>query len=99
MVFFGSFILIVTPYSFVNFVMNLNSIFYFAEVYNASVIYNVLYFVTYWELIFYNFFIIVFLFVIGSILHMRYRDHFADFMKWNSDKDDLYLILWWLKSH
>ncbi|MDN5638704.1 MAG: teichoic acid ABC transporter permease, partial [Staphylococcus equorum] len=33
-----------------------------------------------WELTLYNMFIIIFLFVIGSIMHMRYRDQFADFM-------------------
>ena len=80
MVFFASSILIVPPEGIVKDVMQLNPIYYLAEAYRASVLYNEWYFVTHWELTFYNFFIIVFLFVIGSILHMRYRDHFADFM-------------------
>src|SRR5699024_8276674 len=71
MVFFASSILIVPPEGIVKDVMQLNPIYYLAEAYRASVLYNEWYFVTHWELTFYNFFIIVFLFVIVSILHMR----------------------------
>lgn len=80
MVFFASSILIVPPEGIVKQVMQLNPIYYLAEAYRSAVLHKEWYFITHWELTLYNLFIVLFLFMIGSILHMRYRDHFADFM-------------------
>ncbi|AMG18808.1 teichoic acid ABC transporter permease [Staphylococcus saprophyticus] len=80
MVFFASSILIVPPEGIVKDVMKLNPIYYLAEAYRSAVLHKEWYFITHWELTLYNMFIIILLFILGSILHMRYRDHFADFM-------------------
>ena len=80
MVFFASSILIVPPEGIVKDVMQLNPIYYLAEAYRSAVLHKEWYFITHWELTCYNLCIILLLFMVGSFLHMRYRDHFADFM-------------------
>ncbi|KIX90695.1 teichoic acid ABC transporter permease [Staphylococcus microti] len=61
-------------------VMKLNPIYFIAESYRAAILFKEWYFITHWELALYNVFVVLFVFVIGSMLHMRYRDQFADFM-------------------
>ncbi|WP_251518823.1 MULTISPECIES: ABC transporter permease [Staphylococcus] len=80
MVFFASSILIVPPDGIVKQVMQFNPIYYLAEAYRAAVLHKEWYFITHWELTLYNVGFILFMFVVGAFMHMRYRDHFADFM-------------------
>ncbi|MDU7036867.1 MAG: teichoic acid ABC transporter permease, partial [Staphylococcus simulans] len=68
------------PGSIVQKILMLNPIYFIAESYRAAVLYHNWYFIDHWQLALYNVFIVVFIFFVGSILHMRYRDQFADFM-------------------
>lgn len=61
-------------------IMMLNPIYFIAESYRAAILFKEWYFITHWELALYNLFVVLFFFVLGSLLHVRYRDHFADFM-------------------
>jgi teichoic acid transport system permease protein len=79
-VFFVSSILIVPPKGIVTDVMQLNPVYFLAESYRAAILYKDWYFITHWELAVYNIAIVIILFIVGSILHVKYRDHFADFM-------------------
>lgn len=61
-------------------IMMYNPIYVIAESYRAAILFHEWYFIEHWELALYNIFVAVVFFVVGSMLHMRYRDHFADFM-------------------
>ena len=52
---------------------------YFFESYRA-ILFHEWYFIEHWKLLLYNVIVILIFFVLGSILHRRYRDHFADFL-------------------
>lgn len=71
---------IAKPGSIVQKILMLNPIYFIAESYRAAMLFHKWYFIEHWELALYNVFIVLFLFFVGSILHMRYRDQFADFM-------------------
>ena len=60
--------------------MNLNPIYFLAEGYRAALLHKEWYFINHWHLTVYNFVLVLFLFIVGAVVHMRYRDHFADFM-------------------
>lgn len=60
--------------------MMLNPVYFIAESYRAAILFKEWYFITHWELALYNVCVTLLFFVLGSMLHMRYRDHFADFM-------------------
>ena len=79
-VFFVSSILIVPPKGIVTDVMQLNPIYFLAEAYRAAILHHDWYFISHWELAVYNVILVIVLLVVGSILHMKYRDHFADLM-------------------
>ncbi|MGV3243333.1 ABC transporter permease [Staphylococcus sp. 11261D007BR] len=61
-------------------ILMFNPIYFIAESYRAAILYQEWYFIEHWELTLYNVVVVILFFVIGSMLHMRYRDHFADFM-------------------
>lgn len=61
-------------------ILMFNPIYFVAESYRAAILFHEWYFITHWELALYNVCVTAMLFIIGSMLHMRYRDHFADFM-------------------
>lgn len=61
-------------------IMMYNPIYFIAESYRAAILFHEWHFIEHWELALYNVFVAVVFFVVGSMLHMRYRDHFADFM-------------------
>ncbi|MDO5375141.1 MAG: ABC transporter permease [Staphylococcus rostri] len=66
--------------SIVEKIMMLNPIYFIAESYRAAILFKEWYFITHWELALYNVFVVLFFFVVGSMMHVRYRDYFADFM-------------------
>ncbi|MCQ9903422.1 teichoic acid ABC transporter permease, partial [Staphylococcus aureus] len=55
-------------------------IYFLAESYRAAILFHEWYFIEHWKLLIYNVIVILIFFVLGSILHRRYRDHFADFL-------------------
>ena len=61
-------------------IMMFNPVYFIAESYRAAILFHQWYFIDHWKLMLYNICIIILFFVIGSILHKRYRDHFADFL-------------------
>ncbi|MBA8779674.1 ABC transporter permease [Staphylococcus schleiferi subsp. coagulans] len=61
-------------------ILKFNPIFFIAESYRAAILYQKWYFIEHWHLALYNVLVTVVIFIVGSMLHMRYRDHFADFM-------------------
>lgn len=79
-IFFVSSILYPAKTAVVLFVMKLNPIYFLAEAYRAAILHHEWYFITHWHLAVYNLAVVIVLFVIGSILHMRYRDTFDDYM-------------------
>lgn len=60
--------------------MMFNPVYFIAESYRATILFHQWYFIDHWKLMLYNVCIIVIFFTLGSILHKRYRDHFADFL-------------------
>ena len=80
LVFFASNIIINLPEGIVLDIIKFNPIYFLAEGYRAALLHHQWYFIDHWHLTLYNFGVIIVLFVLGSILHMKYRDHFADFM-------------------
>lgn len=79
-IFFVSSILYTPKNEIVMTVMKLNPIYFLAEGYRASVLHHQWYFIEHWHLTLYNLALVTILFIVGSILHIRYRDHFADFI-------------------
>ena len=53
---------------------------YFLVNHIATILFHEWYFIEHWKLLLYNVIVILIFFVLGSILHRRYRDHFADFL-------------------
>ena len=66
--------------SVINDIMKFNPVYFLAESYRAAILFHQWYFIEHWRLLLYNIIIILVFFVLGSILHRRYRDHFADFL-------------------
>lgn len=66
--------------SFVEAVMKLNPVFFFAEAYRASILYDNWYIIEHWRLALYNLGVIAVFFIIGAILHVKFRQRFADFI-------------------
>lgn len=79
-IFFVSSILYLPTNETVLTVMKFNPIFFLAEGYRAAILHHEWFFITHWHLAIYNLCLVIVLFILGSILHMRYRDHFADYM-------------------
>ncbi|WP_145415537.1 ABC transporter permease [Staphylococcus saprophyticus] len=79
-IFFVSSILYAPKNEIVVTVMKLNPIYFLAEGYRAALLHKEWYFINHWHLTVYNFVLVLFLFIVGAVVHMRYRDHFADFM-------------------
>ncbi|OEL05162.1 teichoic acid ABC transporter permease [Staphylococcus succinus] len=79
-IFFVSSILYLPTNETVLTVMKFNPIFFLAEGYRAAILHHEWFFITHWHLAVYNLCLVIVLFILGSILHMRYRDHFADYM-------------------
>ena len=61
-------------------IMLFNPVYFIAESYRAAILFHQWYFIDHWKLMLYNVIIILLFFIVGSILHRRYRDHFADFL-------------------
>jgi teichoic acid transport system permease protein len=61
-------------------IMKLNPVYFIAQSYRAAILFHEWYFIQHWRLLVYNIIVILFFFIVGSILHKRYRDHFADFL-------------------
>ncbi|MBN6204685.1 ABC transporter permease [Staphylococcus saprophyticus] len=80
MVFFVSSILYLPNNDIVMFVMKLNPIYFLAEGYRAAILHHEWYFITHWHLTIYNSVLVILLYILGSIIHMHFRDRFADFM-------------------
>lgn len=60
--------------------IQLNPFYYFANGYRASLLYDEWYIVTHWELTIYNILLVVILLIIGSSIHYKMRDRFADYV-------------------
>ena len=80
MTFFISSILYLPKNDTVMFVMKLNPIYFLAEGYRSAILHHDWFFITHWHLTLYNIALVIFLFIIGSVLHMHFRDRFADFI-------------------
>ena len=61
-------------------IMLFNPLYFIAESNRAAILFHQWYFIDHWKLMLYNVIIILLFFIVGSILHRRYRDHFADFL-------------------
>src|SRR5699024_3252910 len=66
--------------SIVEMFMKFNPVYFYAQAYRASILYDYWYIVEPWRLALYNVSVIALFFVIGSILHVRFRQRFADFI-------------------
>ena len=80
MIFFVSSILYLPNNQLVMTVMQFNPIFFLAEGYRAAILHHEWFFITHWHLTVYNIVLVIFIFSLGSILHVRYRDRFSDFI-------------------
>lgn len=80
MIFFVSSILYLPNNDIVMLVMKFNPIYFLAEGYRAAIFHHEWYFISHWHLTLYNIVLVCLLFILGSILHMHFRDRFADFM-------------------
>ncbi|RIM73942.1 ABC transporter permease [Staphylococcus arlettae] len=78
MVFFISSILYLPKNEVVMTVMKFNPIYFLAEGYRAAILHHEWFFITHWYLTIYNIIVVLILFVLGSILHVSYRDKFSD---------------------
>lgn len=78
MVFFISSILYLPKNEVVMTVMKFNPIYFLAEGYRAAILHHEWFFITHWHLTIYNIIVVLILFVLGSILHVSYRDKFSD---------------------
>ncbi|MFJ8263042.1 ABC transporter permease [Rummeliibacillus sp. NPDC094406] len=61
-------------------ILMLNPFYYLANGYRASLLYNDWYIVSHWELTLYNWGLILFLLLIGSTAHYKFRNRFSDFI-------------------
>ncbi|MBC2999078.1 MULTISPECIES: ABC transporter permease [Staphylococcus] len=80
MVFFVSSILYLPTNPVVLNVIKLNPIYFIAEGYRSAILYHQWFFITNWQLVVYNVLFLIITFIIGSVLHVKYRDHFADYV-------------------
>lgn len=69
-----------TPYPFMMDVMKLNPLYYLIEGYRAAFFGSEWYFVTHWEYTLYFWVIVIVLFLFGSMLHVKFRRHFIDYL-------------------
>lgn len=60
-------------------IMKLNPLYYIVEGYRASLLGESWYLIAHWEYTFYFWAVVIILFMIGSSLHVRFRDRFVDF--------------------
>ncbi|MER2108124.1 MAG: ABC transporter permease [Solibacillus sp.] len=60
--------------------IQLNPFYYLANGYRASVLYNEWYVVTNWQLTIYNLIFTIVLLIVGSAVHFKLRDRFADYL-------------------
>lgn len=61
-------------------IMKLNPLFYLIEGYRAALFGTEWYFITNWEYTLYFWALVIILFSFGSVLHMKFRRHFIDFL-------------------
>lgn len=74
-IFFVSSILYAPKNEIVVTVMKLNPIYFLAEGYQAALLHKEWYFINHWHLTVYNFVLVLILFIVGAVVHMRCRDH------------------------
>ena len=79
-IFFISSILYLPTNALVLKVIQFNPIYFIAESYRAAILYQNWFFITHWKLSLYNLTFLLITFVLGSILHVKYREQFADFL-------------------
>lgn len=78
--------------SVINDIMKFNPVYFLAESYRAAILFHQWYFIEHWRLLLYNMIIILVFFVLGSILHRRYRDRCRFLIKCVLDKSILTFI-------
>lgn len=78
--FFISSILYLPTNTLVLNVIKFNPIYFIAEGYRSAILYHKWFFIGHWELALYNLLFLAIVFVLGSIFHVKYRDHFADYI-------------------
>lgn len=61
-------------------IIMLNPLYYLANGYRASLLYNEWYVITEWQMTLYNLSVIGILFFVGSYIHYKFRDRFSDFI-------------------
>ena len=79
-IFFISSILYLPTNTLVLNVIQFNPIYFIAESYRAAILYQNWFFITHWKLSLYNLTFLLITFVLGSLLHVKYREQFADFL-------------------
>lgn len=62
------------------FIIKLNPVYYLIEGYRASLLSKEWYFITNWEYTLYFWAVIIFLFVVGASIHIKFRRHFIDYL-------------------
>lgn len=60
--------------------LKINPLYYVVEGYRASFFGTSWYFIEHWKYTFYFWSVVIILFIIGSMLHVRFRRHFIDFL-------------------
>src|SRR5699024_870459 len=58
----------------------LNPIFYLIEGYRAAFFGTEWFFITHWQYSLYFWFLVIILFIVGSVLHVKFRRHFIDYL-------------------
>lgn len=61
-------------------ILKLNPLYYLIEGYRASLFGTEWYFITHWQYTFYFWCLIIFLFLFGSTVHVKFRKHFIDYL-------------------
>ncbi len=78
--FYASPILWVNHNTTLEFFLKLNPVYFIANSYRSAILYHKWYFIEHWQLAVYNIIFVVVFFILGSYLHMKFRNRFSDFM-------------------
>ncbi|MCK6089556.1 ABC transporter permease [Staphylococcus warneri] len=80
MIFFMSSILYLPANQVVLNVIKLNPVYFIAQGYRSAILHHTWFFINHWKLAVYNILFLIVIYIIGSILHVKYRDRFADYI-------------------
>ena len=61
-------------------ILKLNPLYYLIEGYRASLFGTEWYLVTHWQYTVYFWILVIVMFIVGAILHVKFRRHFIDYL-------------------